>query len=170
MLSVIFLAFAFVAANAQGPIPDYRINPYYDESPKPYAFNYNALLDDGVGQSSRTETADGSGRVQGSYTLNNDEGHSRVVEYVADQNGFRAVVRTNEPGTDNQNPADVVVESAAAPVQYAPVIRKPILNAPVLAPVVEPAVVPAVVPVPVRPVYRRPATIPVRNYAYRRPY
>ncbi|CAL1290248.1 unnamed protein product [Larinioides sclopetarius] len=167
MLSVILLASAFIAANAQGPIPDYRLKPYYDESPKPYAFSYNALLDDGIGKSSRTESADGSGKVQGSYTVNNDEGHSRVVEYVADQAGFRAVVRTNEPGTDNQNPADVVVHSAAAPVQYSPVLRQPVI-APVAAPVIEPAVA-APIPVPVRPMYRRPA---VRNYAYRpvRPY
>ncbi|CAL1290247.1 unnamed protein product [Larinioides sclopetarius] len=167
MLSVILFATAFFAVSAQGPVPirDYRVNPYYDESPKPYAFSYNAPLDDGVGQSSRTESADGSGRVQGSYTLNNDEGHFRVVEYVADQDGFRAVVRTNEPGTDSKNPADVVIESSAAPVQYAPVFRQP-----VVAPVVEPAVAP--VPVPVRPVYRRPAAYPGRNYAYRpgRPY
>ncbi|XP_055939639.1 cuticle protein 10.9-like [Argiope bruennichi] len=170
MISVIVFAIAFVAANAQAPVPirDYRVNPYYDERPKPYAFSYNAPLDDGVGQSSRTETADGSGRVQGSYTLNNDEGHFRVVEYVADQDGFRAVVRTNEPGTDNKNPADVVIESSAAPVQYAPVYRQPVV-APVVAPIIEPAVVPEPVR---RPVYRRPAVYPARNYAYRpnRPY
>ncbi|GIY22380.1 hypothetical protein CEXT_556151 [Caerostris extrusa] len=149
---------------------DYRINPYYDESPKPYAFSYNAPLEDGVGQSSRTESADGSGRVQGSYTLNNDEGHYRVVEYVADQDGFRAVVRTNEPGTDNKNPADVVVESAAGPAPYAPAIRRPLLNAAVapVAPVVEPVIVPEAVPAPVvRPVYRRPNVYANRNYAYR---
>lgn len=55
-------------------------DPYYNESPKPYAFNYNAVLDDnrfGTGQISRQETADGTGRVQGSYSLVNAEGHTR---------------------------------------------------------------------------------------------
>ncbi|GFR28216.1 cuticle protein 10.9, partial [Trichonephila clavata] len=162
------IALAVAASNAQGPIPDYRVRPYYDETPKPYAFSYNAPLDDGVGQSSRTETADGSGRVQGSYTLNNDEGHFRVVEYVADQDGFRAVVRTNEPGTESKNPADVVVNSEAVPIPYTPIIRRPLLNAAVspVAPVVSPVVAPVVSPV-------APAVVPepvVRPLPYRRPY
>lgn len=94
-------------------------------APIPYSFNYNADTEDG-GNSGHQESGDGSGRVQGSYTVTNLEGHTRVVEYVADENGFRATVRTNEPGTANQNPADVVVESsapeAAAAPSYAPAI------------------------------------------------
>lgn len=38
---------------------------------------------------------------------------------MADDKGFRAVVKTNEPGTDNQNPADVEIISSAAPSAYA---------------------------------------------------
>ncbi|PRD35146.1 UNVERIFIED_CONTAM: Cuticle protein 10.9 [Trichonephila clavipes] len=169
MCRVAIIALAVAVSNAQ----DYRIRPYYDETPKPYAFNYNAPLDDG-GQSSRAETADGSGRVQGSYTLNNDEGHFRVVEYVADQDGFRAVVRTNEPGTESKNPADVVMNSEAVVVPYTPVIRRPYLNAAVnpVVPVVAPVVGSAVVPEPIvaqrRPLpYRRPnAYRPLNRYPY----
>ncbi|KAG8201759.1 hypothetical protein JTE90_012818 [Oedothorax gibbosus] len=84
----------------------------YEESyaPIPYSFNYNSDTEDG-GNSGHQESGDGNGRVQGSYTVTDLEGHTRVVDYVADENGFRATVRTNEPGTANLNPADVTVES-----------------------------------------------------------
>lgn len=66
--------------------------------PIPYSFTYEAPTEDG-GSSSRTESGDGAGRVEGSYTVNDLEGNSRVVEYVADEGGFRVLaLRTNEPG------------------------------------------------------------------------
>lgn len=40
-------------------------------------------------------------------------GTFRVVEYIADENGFRASIRTNEPGigkADNGDPASVIYE------------------------------------------------------------
>ncbi|GIY97579.1 hypothetical protein CEXT_421951 [Caerostris extrusa] len=77
---------------------------------QPYSFNYVAQGDDG--SSSRQETGDASGRVVGSYTIAVEDGRRRVVDYIADQNGFRATIDTNEPGTDVQNPADVVFHSA----------------------------------------------------------
>lgn len=80
--------------------------------PIPYSFNYVSEGEDG-GKSSHQESSDGAGKVTGSYSLTNTEGHTRVVEYIADENGFRAVVKSNEPGTLNQNPADVTVESTA---------------------------------------------------------
>lgn len=42
----------------------------------------------------------------------------RVVKYVADENGFRADVDTNEPGTKSDNPADVSFKSAAVEKKY----------------------------------------------------
>lgn len=36
-----------------------------------------------------------------------------MVEYVAGPEGFNAIVRTNEPGTENAAPADVSIESSA---------------------------------------------------------
>lgn len=53
---------------------------------------------------SRQEQGDDSGIVQGSYTVNAD-GYSRLVEYVADADGFRATVTSNEPGVKNSAPA-----------------------------------------------------------------
>uniref|UniRef100_A0A2L2Y4K2 Cuticle protein 10.9 n=1 Tax=Parasteatoda tepidariorum TaxID=114398 RepID=A0A2L2Y4K2_PARTP len=77
----------------------------------PYSFNYVSNMEDG--SSSRQETGDSSGRVVGSYTLAVEDGRRRVVDYIADQNGFRATIDTNEPGTEAQSPADVQFYSAA---------------------------------------------------------
>ncbi|KAL1425964.1 hypothetical protein MTO96_018672 [Rhipicephalus appendiculatus] len=73
-------------------------------SPMPYGFKYEAYGDDGGGHT-REESADGSGRVVGSYTIFSPEGFLRRVFYEADENGFRARVETNEPGTKTSNPA-----------------------------------------------------------------
>ncbi|KAG8201762.1 hypothetical protein JTE90_012821 [Oedothorax gibbosus] len=164
MFSGLLIAIVISAVTGQRQhVRDFQSNPYYDESPKPYSFSYSAPLEDGVGQSSRTESGDANGRVQGSYTINNDEGHYRIVEYVADENGFRANVRTNEPGTESKSPADVVFVSEAGPFSYNPVIRpaavvpNPVLNT---VPLVNP-----VVPSVRRTMYRRPV-VP-RDYQYR---
>lgn len=44
----------------------------------------------------------------------------RVVDYIADKDGFRANVKTNELGTKSDNPADVIVKSDApsAPLEH----------------------------------------------------
>lgn len=82
-----------------------------EQASMPYQFSYFAGGHDG--SHSRHETRDANGRVSGHYTLATDEGSQRVVCYVADEHGFRAWVDTNEPGTDNQDPADVSVRSTA---------------------------------------------------------
>ncbi|XP_055936849.1 cuticle protein 16.8-like, partial [Argiope bruennichi] len=51
--------------------------------------------------------------VKGSYGFTDDRGVHRQVNYVADHGGFRAQVKTNEPGTANQNPAAVHMISDA---------------------------------------------------------
>lgn len=61
----------------------------------------------------RHEEGDGHGSVKGTYGYTDDKGHYREVQYVADKNGFRAKVNTNEPGTANQDPAHVDVKSSA---------------------------------------------------------
>ncbi|KAL1419244.1 hypothetical protein MTO96_005338 [Rhipicephalus appendiculatus] len=53
-------------------------------------------------------------RCKGTYGYTDSYGVYRKVHYVADQNGFRADIKTNEPGVKQENPADVqlVVEPA----------------------------------------------------------
>ncbi|XP_055939650.1 adult-specific rigid cuticular protein 15.7-like [Argiope bruennichi] len=129
------------------------------EAPKPYAFAYDAPAIGGG--SSRQETSDGNGRVTGSYTLTDADGRIRVVDYYADETGFHANVKTNEPGTANQDSADVTVQS------YAP---------PAVAPVAPPKVVVAAAPAPVYTVaapvatsYVAPVSYSVPTYNYRAP-
>ncbi|KAG8201757.1 hypothetical protein JTE90_012816 [Oedothorax gibbosus] len=119
---------AAAAAAAVYPSPQLRYNSYQPAaqqrrptytaprvpetySYQPYSFSYLAQGEDG--SSSRQESSDASGRVVGSYTIAVEDGRRRVVDYVADHNGFRATIDTNEPGTDVQHPADVVFHSAA---------------------------------------------------------
>lgn len=83
----------------------------YNGIPNPYQFSYSSPSEGG--SSSHQEQGDGSGRVTGSYSVVDDDGRSRVVEYVADEGGFRASITTNEPGTSNQAPADVNIQSSA---------------------------------------------------------
>ncbi|GFW27176.1 cuticle protein 10.9 [Trichonephila clavipes] len=102
---------AFIALVAILAVAVTRALPVEDESPKPYSFNY--VSEGEEGSSSHSETADGTGTVRGSYSLNDVDGRKRVVEYVAGADGFTAVIRTNEPGTDNAAPAGVTIESTA---------------------------------------------------------
>ncbi|XP_015925060.2 uncharacterized protein [Parasteatoda tepidariorum] len=85
----------------------------YDESPQPYIFGYE-LKDESGATQSRKEQGDDYGNKRGSYGYTDGYGIYREVEYVADAHGFRAIVKTNEPGTENQNPADVEIHSEAA--------------------------------------------------------
>ncbi|XP_035220713.1 adult-specific rigid cuticular protein 15.7-like [Stegodyphus dumicola] len=94
--------------------------PPIQYNPVPYSFNYLAEGEEGT--SGHQETGDGAGNVQGSYTLTDVDGRNRVVEYTAGPDGFRAIVRTNEPGTDNSSPAGVIFESTS-PEAKGPIIR-----------------------------------------------
>ncbi|CAL1274693.1 unnamed protein product, partial [Larinioides sclopetarius] len=86
-----------------------------------YAFGYD--IKDGLGATnSRSEVGDAHGNKKGSYTLADIDGRARRVDYVADGHGFRAVVKTNEPGTAASAPAAALVASPyAGPV--APVVN-----------------------------------------------
>ncbi|CAN7983523.1 unnamed protein product [Ixodes pacificus] len=114
---LLMLAFFFAACSAESVTPATheelreRIN-----SPMPYGFKYEAVGDDGGGHT-REESADGSGRVVGSYTIFTADGLERRVYYEADENGFRAHIETNEPGTKTSNPADVTIVSSAGDYQ-----------------------------------------------------
>ncbi|GIY42387.1 adult-specific rigid cuticular protein 15.7, partial [Caerostris extrusa] len=78
---------------------------------------------DGLGATnSRSEVGDAHGNKKGSYTIADIDGRARRVDYVADGHGFRATVKTNEPGTAASVPAAVLIASPyAGPV--APVVN-----------------------------------------------
>ena len=80
--------------------------------PQPYDFGYE--VKDEHGSQYRKEKSDGQGRVEGSYGFVDENGIYREVYYVADkENGFRAEIKTNEPGTKNEDSADVKIYSEA---------------------------------------------------------
>lgn len=113
----ILLACACVAAAQRGfaPVENYP--------PIPYSFNY--ANQDAEGSHTHEESGDGSGRVQGRYTISLADGRTRTVTYTADENGYRAEVVTNEQGTESKNPADVVIQSSALPGPEAAIANEP---------------------------------------------
>uniref|UniRef100_A0A023GAB4 Putative structural constituent of cuticle ixodes scapularis structural constituent of cuticle n=1 Tax=Amblyomma triste TaxID=251400 RepID=A0A023GAB4_AMBTT len=82
--------------------------------PQPFDFGYNVQDEFGNSQF-RQEKGEESGSVQGSYGYTDALGVYRKVHYVADQNGFRADIKTNEPGVKQENPADVQLAVEAPP-------------------------------------------------------
>ncbi|GIX92162.1 hypothetical protein CEXT_524021 [Caerostris extrusa] len=84
----------------------YKGDSQPEAAPSPYSFGYEAE------GSVRQESSDGSGKVTGSYTVTNEDGSVRVVKYVADEQGFRANIDTNEAGTKSSNPSNVALKSA----------------------------------------------------------
>lgn len=79
------------------PLPVQPLDPA-DETPKPYSFAFEATDDQTGANSKREESSDGR-TTRGSYSYIDADGVFRVVEYTADENGFNANIRTNEPGT-----------------------------------------------------------------------
>ncbi|GFR24584.1 cuticle protein 16.8 [Trichonephila clavata] len=126
LLVAVLSCVAFVQASI--PIEVHR--------PQPYKFGYS--VKDHHGEQHREEAGNGAGGVVGSYGFTDARGIARRVNYIADHAGFRAQVKTNEPGTANQNPAAVQVISDAP---YANVVAAPIVAQP--AAVVVPTVVEA---------------------------
>ncbi|XP_013785069.1 cuticle protein 16.8-like [Limulus polyphemus] len=82
--------------------------------------SYNFGYDEGhlAGGTFRKESGDGYGNKAGSYGLREADGRVRTVNYVADATGFHADVKTNEPGVEAKDPADVAINKAevVAPV------------------------------------------------------
>ncbi|GBM91705.1 hypothetical protein AVEN_14911-1 [Araneus ventricosus] len=86
-----------------------------NDIPQPYSFDYKAT-DEEENVHYHQEQADASGTVRGSYGYTDVQGLYRVVDYIADASGFRASIRTNEPGTDGkESPADVQMTAEPPP-------------------------------------------------------
>lgn len=89
--------------------------PYYP--PQPFAWGYD--INDGYGGAQyHKETGDDYGKRTGSYGYTDAYGVYRQVDYVADEHGFRATIKTNEPGTANESPADVELHAYEPPSNY----------------------------------------------------
>uniref|UniRef100_A0A224YUZ3 Cuticular protein n=1 Tax=Rhipicephalus zambeziensis TaxID=60191 RepID=A0A224YUZ3_9ACAR len=81
--------------------------------PAPYSFTYGSS--DKYGTHGREESRDEHGTVRGSYRIALADGRMRVVKYVADKDGFRAGISTNEQGTESASSSGVVIHSEALP-------------------------------------------------------
>ncbi|GFT07627.1 cuticle protein 14 isoform b [Nephila pilipes] len=86
-----------------------------------YQFGYDEAHSSGG--TFRKETGDSWGNKYGSYGLRDADGRYRVVNYVADAAGFRASVKTNEPGVAPSDPASTTINKPEfiAPVSIASV-------------------------------------------------
>lgn len=92
-------------------------------SPSPYSFAYNTA-DVSGNQIVRQEAGDANGAVRGRYGYRDADGLYRTVEYIADANGFRAAIRSNEPGLGNSAdvngiPASVFLQTETTPTKVA---------------------------------------------------
>lgn len=90
---------------------------FLDQTPyplQPYRFVYNVKGKNGQTEQYRQEVGDGK-FLSGSYGYVLPDGIYRHVDYVADDRGFRAFIRTSEPGTANENPSNVVITSNPVP-------------------------------------------------------
>lgn len=110
--------------------------------PQPYSFGYEHTDEYGTKQS-RQETSDANNAKTGSYGFTDARGVFRQVSYVADADGFRASVSTNEPGTAPSAPASVVYSARADNAVYTAPVAALARSATVLAPVAAPAILPA---------------------------
>ncbi|XP_037290633.2 uncharacterized protein LOC119185889 [Rhipicephalus microplus] len=129
---------------------------YYDGPPQPYTFSYDITNDFGT-RLSQTESGDANNVKTGTYSYSEATGIYRNVNYIADQDGFRVTIDTNEPGTKTSAPAGVVINSQAADVAppATPLTSRP------AAFVAAPAPRPRVVAQPFPPPARFVAPIPV---------
>lgn len=74
-----------------------------------YNFGYGIKDHDHGSESFHKESGDHANNKWGSYGIKDSDGRWRIVNYVADKNGFRASIESNEPGVGSQNPAHVVI-------------------------------------------------------------
>nr|XP_050044870.1 cuticle protein 10.9-like [Dermacentor andersoni] len=95
-----------------GVVPAYVATQQLYYKPQPYVFGYE--MKDAWGNTQhRHEVGDEYNTKRGSYGFTDAHGIYRRVEYVADELGFRAVIKTNEPGTKTHRAAHAQYHSNA---------------------------------------------------------
>lgn len=72
------------------PAKDQNV-PEVPQKPQPFSFGFMSMAKDG--SQSRQEQQDESGKVSGSYSIQNADGTQRIVEYWADETGFHTNIR-----------------------------------------------------------------------------
>ncbi|CAG9772504.1 unnamed protein product [Ceutorhynchus assimilis] len=101
---------------------------------KSYAYEYGVSDPHTGDHKSQWETKDKEGTVRGSYSLLEPDGSTRIVDYVADEHGFRAVVKKvgahgvsveSHGGADEH--AEVAVATPATHIESHPtIIEEPV--------------------------------------------
>ncbi|XP_015788620.1 uncharacterized protein LOC107365602 isoform X2 [Tetranychus urticae] len=120
------------------PLAANDVNGYVDHQPQasydhhhheekypyqPYGFGYE--VEDGWGNTQyRHEKGLDPWKVKGSYGYKDAWGIYRHVDYIADKWGFRANIKTNEPGTAPKDPAAVKMNSNPVPAGTHGFIKK----------------------------------------------
>merc|ERR1711997_824943 len=90
--ALVAIAAADHPAPAYIPAPaPYHAPEVYDESPKPYAFQYG-VLDDYSGNNFNAQETQSGNVVSGSYQIHLPDGRVQTVTYTADENGYHADV------------------------------------------------------------------------------
>ncbi|XP_015795756.1 adult-specific rigid cuticular protein 15.7 [Tetranychus urticae] len=99
-----------IAVSANGKYPQHggHSNTYRKQDAwGNYKFGYD-IVDPKGAKNSRHEEGDAWGNKHGEYSLKDVDGRERQVQYIADKAGFRAKIKTNEPGTGSIDAADAI--------------------------------------------------------------
>ncbi|KAH7962020.1 cuticle protein 10.9 [Rhipicephalus sanguineus] len=99
----LFCFVAFVATQAQ-----------VNQPPSPYNFAYEHVDEKTGAKVTQSESGDANNVKTGSYGINDPTGIYRLVQYIADAQGFRVTVDTNEHGTKTHDAANARYNSNAA--------------------------------------------------------
>ncbi|XP_066252322.1 uncharacterized protein [Euwallacea similis] len=141
---ITFLTFGALQAYASVLVPGYELGSLYSGYGGEYAHKYNnyksygfeyGVSDPHTGDhKSQWETKDKDGTVRGSYSLLEPDGSTRIVDYIADGHGFRAVVKkVGEHGVSvevhggaEHDTNQLAVAAPVAPLPPQSIIKEPV--------------------------------------------
>ncbi|OQR66575.1 adult-specific rigid cuticular protein 15.7-like [Tropilaelaps mercedesae] len=95
--------FSMALAGHHGSHGGHSTNLRHQDDYGNYEFKYD--IKDGYGNVNGRQEKGSHGHVLGAYYLGEIDGRHRSVEYQADKLGFKATIKTNEPGTKTSEPA-----------------------------------------------------------------